>query len=650
MANNDELYINDELIELGEDSVIAINKAIQDVASLQTRNADHTNQFKIPHSGVNNIKLGHAKLVQSTSNKPYRKLDARYISNGVELIHKGLAIIENVDDNYNITVNAGNFSFFDLIKELDLRDIDLSAYNHQWNILEIRNSRTNTSIFKYPLVDYGTLPVNGNTLNVKNMYPAFFTHSIIRKIVEEQGCTLEGDVLNDQRYLRHLILWSNDKWETENTFEESTVEISSPQQIINYIYSSPPPVYATWVDFEDSANIISNQFTAPDYMIADINATVEVDYTTGAWQGINTPFISTPQIDIYNVTKSQVIAISGGVLNTGAVGTLSQNISTPRKIIYNISAPSTQIDGGDQIVVRLRFGFNYDVTATVTDAIFSIKQLPEIAYGQLYSLQEQLPDISQGDFFKEIMNQFGLIPDFNPLTKKLTLKYYHEIIDNIPIAKDWSDKIDDSEPPQISFRIGDYAQLNKCIYKHDEGVTIGLGDSSFSIDDEVLPADGIAIESFFGASDMVDRMFANGSSIRVPYINKINTQTGKPQYKTSIRFAIDDTKTTGWYLYYNDGVNNLLQISDLPFCYFIDSGQQYNLDWETLLNEYYPTLIASLRNTKVVRARFNLELLEVHNFNHFIPVYISKFNSYFYVNVIENFKHGQLTTVELIRI
>jgi hypothetical protein len=41
---------------------------------------------------------------------------------------------------------------------------------------------------------------------------------------------------------------------------------------------------------------------------------------------------------------------------------------------------------------------------------------------------------------------------------------------------------------------------------------------------------------------------------------------------------------------------------------------------------------------------------DVQDFDPFIPVYLEKYGSYFYVNKIKNFVAGKLTKVELIRL
>jgi hypothetical protein len=57
-----------------------------------------------------------------------------------------------------------------------------------------------------------------------------------------------------------------------------------------------------------------------------------------------------------------------------------------------------------------------------------------------------------------------------------------------------------------------------------------------------------------------------------------------------------------------------------------------------------------LAKSALRRARFNLPAYEVAGFKHDIPVYLSQYKAFFYVNKIENYVNGRLCTVELIKL
>jgi hypothetical protein len=64
----------------------------------------------------------------------------------------------------------------------------------------------------------------------------------------------------------------------------------------------------------------------------------------------------------------------------------------------------------------------------------------------------------------------------------------------------------------------------------------------------------------------------------------------------------------------------------------------------------YAGLSRLLTQTNLRKAKMNLPAYEVAGLQHSIPVYLSQYKAYFYVNKIVNYVPGQLTTVELIKL
>ena len=64
----------------------------------------------------------------------------------------------------------------------------------------------------------------------------------------------------------------------------------------------------------------------------------------------------------------------------------------------------------------------------------------------------------------------------------------------------------------------------------------------------------------------------------------------------------------------------------------------------------YAGLSRLLTKTNVLNAKFNLPVYEVAGLKHYIPVYLSQYKAYFYVNKISNYVSGKLCNVELIKL
>ena len=64
----------------------------------------------------------------------------------------------------------------------------------------------------------------------------------------------------------------------------------------------------------------------------------------------------------------------------------------------------------------------------------------------------------------------------------------------------------------------------------------------------------------------------------------------------------------------------------------------------------YSSLSRLLTKTNLRRAKFNLPAFEVSGLKHNIPIYVSQYKAYFYVNKISNYVAGQLCTIDLIKL
>jgi len=72
-----------------------------------------------------------------------------------------------------------------------------------------------------------------------------------------------------------------------------------------------------------------------------------------------------------------------------------------------------------------------------------------------------------------------------------------------------------------------------------------------------------------------------------------------------------------------------------------------------LKDKYYPSLIESLNQAKIMKADFYLNATDISDLDFTIPIYldvpIESINGYFYLNKIENYK-GNITKCEIIRL
>jgi hypothetical protein len=63
-------------------------------------------------------------------------------------------------------------------------------------------------------------------------------------------------------------------------------------------------------------------------------------------------------------------------------------------------------------------------------------------------------------------------------------------------------------------------------------------------------------------------------------------------------------------------------------------------------------LITTLQDLRLVKANFNLKIIDIKDFDFFTPIYIEQYQAYFFVSSINQFNYTRpdLTEVELIKL
>lgn len=673
---NAQLYINDVLMDLAPNTSIGVTFQVNDIAELKDRKANHTNQFSLPKTANNCEALGFGNLIGSSSRIPYRKLPAKYINDGIEIVSSGVAIVEASEKEFNVTVYSGNYDFFALIENLKLNDIDLSEYDHDWNLSTIISTVANdeSNGFTYAIVDYSgstvwfNLPLTGG-IRPEMLFPSVFVKKILEKIAIEAGYAMGGSFLDrdstsEPGVGRRLIipfcgeaLNHSQKWIDERTVKAETTSIQTCPQSADIV-----------VQFE-------NEISDPSGFGSDVAAQGYQLFPTGinneaSWHVrlvINldnslSPAYFRVDLEVWN----------GSTWNAG--GTFESIVSGITQLVFdtrNISGWSgIQLLPGFKLRLRIVAGSGTGSVDFLPGTTVEFIPSKQSYFGNTIQLGSGLPAMSQKEFIKSLCNQFCLIPVADGLTRTIKLNKFDDVYKNKAIARDWSGKLDVSSPENISFRYGRIGQTNNLFYKEDPNVTKGLGDGSFTVDDEVIEK-SVDIDTIgFAATEM--KTYTDGGNplpISVPFV-KVYNETGDPlvvqYYPRGEAVSVQPRILLHHYYYDPDGfihfVDALGLLLNRPFkaslAWFIDEGGKIpsrpisnNLGFnDNLIEKYYSGLRSMLDRFKKVTAQFKLEPDDVQNFDHMIPVWIEKFGEYFFVNKISNYQPGKLTQCELYRL
>lgn len=634
-----ELILNEEVIALKPQTVIAITLAVSDIADVANRKGTGSNSFAVPKTKENIAKLGHSDKVSSLSNLPYEKIPARYSQKGIQIVKSGYAVISEVQEDFEVTMYDGNVPFFELLADKKLTELDFSALDHVWNQASEVAYRTNTANIIYPIVDYGNVPYyyfsGVRIVATFFLLPWIFVHTVIAKIFSTAGWTVSGTFLSSSVYNNLIIPVHGFKEKESYLLAEATssadsafitvtgavvlfdTEVSDPIQAIDppgLIVIGAGTTYTAYVDGDYSFTFVINWATA----VPASGGYIEIQSTGGVIHAhIDCAANSTGTETILIKKVSMII---GDVVYAFVRGVSSGSI----KVLAGSSMECTAADG-------------------------------KVSFNKMYSIGNNLPDITQKDLLKVIMQMYCIIPMTNTLTKNVQLVQFKEILANKWRALDWTDKVDMSETPTLSFHPTTYAQTNWLRYKEDSTVTdeVGvvdkLGDGSFAVADEVLPVEKDWFRLPFAPSKMVTKHLG----LDVPeYLRWDPTAFAWLQLEPRIlildKQVIPDPKLNYHDTVTGDNVNTGAE----NLAYFILPGKADNLGFgDNLISKHYPEFVEMLNSYKKITLAMKLSAVDIESLDFSIPIYLQQYGAYFFLNTISQWIDGsESCSVELVKL
>jgi len=644
-----ELYIEDQRVDLSENTTIALTFQINSIADLQNRNGNYSNIFKLPKTVINRGVFEDMDLINSDTNIPYQFLNARLIKNGFVVIPSGVATIQNVNDSYNVRVNSGNVDYFARIEGLTIGS--LFSEFQQWNITNIFDSRNNTENWIYAFISFMDDDIflfDTNKVDVDNLLPSLFVKTIFERSANSQGFYLSGSFYNSE-ILEKLIL-------TCDSF-------FYPQSRIDYFYNtffaeipaSGYDLYGTTAPVPVPALFIFDKITNDYDLTLDngittfnpaMNGSLDLIYDfepfiVGA--GVN---VDNVEIFIYNVTTATFLQVTTVL---GGTGPISAPLSGTYSYLGGLVAGHTYRAGIRYRIitdnVNIDFGVNY-----ITKFELRFKSSAKINFkGAVYF--EDLFQMKQKDLIKDVLNQFGVLVQTNNLTNAIEYNYFSDLEKNKPLAEDWSSFVDVNSFEMV-FRFGNYGKQNNFKYKDESTVLKDFGNGFFELFDENLNPVYEAVQMVTSATESIIQ-----EEKTIPYIHVFDT--GLNFTNRNNRILILD-KQDGVDYQWRAGADTENSDSNVPFCYFQQEGKDVNLTFDrtfenNLIDLNYTDLINVIDKVKVCNLFLNTNSIDIPNINFMIPIFLNVqaksvyLQGYFYINKIENYVKN-LTKFELVKL
>ena len=641
------LYINGHLIDLTGVETIATTYQASPIAEPPAAEGIFSVEFTIPPTNNNRQAFGIPDQLPNDSALPFRLLSAQYYEDGVDKKIDSCQLL-SVQEGLSVRLYGGITSLIAAIGSKSLRDIDLSAYDHVRNHANIAAALQGTSGYLYPLIDYLN-DISGDNVAMESMYPSMFLHTVMDAMLDDVGYTLTGDLTSDTEYKSVLLPFSSKQSEYSAAFLAALqAKMYLPSALtFEGTAVAGKALFSVLADENDDFDLIWSD-PLPKYH-ALINAVYEFNaYVTiqGTPSSSVTVYLMRQQsgypVDIPTVGTGSVEIIAGdGVFVVDSWSVTGSDFASGTAVIDE--TVTIGLRKGDR--VWLAFSKN-DVAATFDNGssttFLECTDITDygIFYGDTWQMAPNLPDIKQTDLIKWVIKAFSCIAELDTDNKQLILTRFKNVVNNFE-RDDWSELLDLTTPPKIEFP-KDLAQVNTITYADDENIIKPEGaDYSFTVDNKNLPPDKVFYEAPFGVTVTVEKFT---DTQNVPRIDILSNQL-KP--RILVYKAV--TLSTG----VNLQVGAVTSSTQINVCvpYFIDPSQTFNLGWRTnLIPKYGTEVMQTITRPRILTAMFRLNPSIINQLDFSKPVWIDKYNSYFYKVRINQYEAGESTECELLSI
>jgi len=307
-----QLYLNDQLVDLSDDSPVALTFQINNLAEVQNQQGNTSNQFKLPLTQRNRQILGFPDDVAFATNLPYQQYQAKIIQDGLEIVPYGVGELNGINqDTASITILSGNVDFFDAIdgQLYDMGDstsiwsnygqnLVWQPYDHLWNLDNAADSQGYTDGWIYPVIDYGNMSDNfAEPIDVHNLRPGFFIKTAIGLLLQSSGYQATGSLFGDPLYPLMIAQFSNGSFEHGTDVQNQTDDkgLNAAMQApltLNHPNALNPGGVFTWdTVISDLSHQFPDQvlFTANDINAVTITVTFPQVYLYGRISSDNNP-------------------------------------------------------------------------------------------------------------------------------------------------------------------------------------------------------------------------------------------------------------------------------------------------------------------------------------------------------------------------
>ena len=539
-----EIYIEDYRLDIVQDLSTEFTYTIDDITDFGSKNTSYSKTISITGTATNNKIFGFifdlANANDFDSNLPNvnynfnasKQANCKIFIDKIQIFKGTLRILEIVIDDktieYQCSVVGELGGFMTTLGNKRLTDLDFSAYNHLYNITNIKASWDSVagSGYFYPLIDYGNVSTDKINFQVKAFRPAFYVAEYLEKIFAGTDYSYTLDLLpGDQELFNRLIIPHNQKSLTKIT---SNFPVSTRTTDLEVLGTALYPfTTVTGSGLTPSSGNRVFTYTAA----ATINLKIDYAFSGDSTDGMF--FILKNGVSIYSEFFSGSFGVSG-------IFFTSMNTNDAISFRFTNTAPNRD-----------------DPPVTITEgevSFFSDSIIPvDVTYGDALVANDTIPKgIFQRDFFLSITKMFNLyVYEDTWDDKKIMIKPYINFYpESSATALDWSNKIDRAKP----FSIKPMSELNARYFhykfkqdndfynenyfkKYNESYGDRIYDTEFDFSKETDTLDVIFAPSVLYQKTGTDKIY--------PAIYKVSDNNTKENSMDSVIRIMQAKKITG---------------------------------------------------------------------------------------------------------
>lgn len=541
------LFINDINIELADKETIILLERNANVADPGRRAGSYTNDFKAILNPHNATALGYVDDLASISTVKVEKRQGAYLEKEEgSRIKSGFAQIVKVDhreETITITFFSGNTSWIDALKGRSIQDIWTRDLDHLWTEANIVASWSNTGGYIYPFIDYGRLTFqNSSNTFIDDWYPAMFQHTLVTRILENIGWKPSGDVIDSWLYKQTAVPFVNQRF-IEETSNETLAEANRTTLQSHDLTRTPVSATSeTTTELLEIDTIVKDDLGAFDLAqerytaTKSINDAVFVMTLNNASARVSIGSGSSTTATITLKIQKNGSSVQEITLNTQTADDIDNTVNGP----FTISA-TVDLLAGDYVDCIAEFSYSSAVASTTIIQLvlnaesftFELSEVnEEIAAGGTVTLSNNLPDIDQAEFIKDIALRHGALLTTDDYTQTLYFNSFENIVNALDEAEDWSERVNMIGVSEIDFTqiVNNYGRKSYFKYSppgndddellgYNDGRQIAYGDGRLDIDNDFIQGERDIYTSPFTATTQIEAFQGQAfGGVFMPYI------------------------------------------------------------------------------------------------------------------------------------